>query len=189
MVKAWLLHEDITNLKLTAISDWHNNETIKTFLAESTLADEGDLQGDGNRQGLRLRIDLCRASGGPKSCRGGRPSKRVPSGASAWSTDSTPAPTPPANSTAPLRVSLLTRIQLYTCGADTPKNRAAADGAVELLDSLNSRETRLLVVLGHGHPGLSDSSKLVMMLYAVIDLEPTCVVCISPDAATVAAWG
>jgi hypothetical protein len=39
------------------------------------------------------------------------------------------------------------------------------------LDSLNSRETRLLVVLGHAHPGLSDSSELAVMLYAVF--EPT----------------
>jgi hypothetical protein len=40
-VEAWLGHEDVTNLELTAISFWHNNETIRQFLAESTLADDG----------------------------------------------------------------------------------------------------------------------------------------------------
>jgi hypothetical protein len=65
-----LHHEDIANLKLTAISFWHNNETIKQFLAESTL------NNDCNRRGQRLCINMGRESGAPKECRGG--SKRIP---------------------------------------------------------------------------------------------------------------
>ncbi len=147
LVEEWLHHEDITNLELTAISTWHNKETIMKFLAESTL------EGDGERQGQRLRIDMCQASGAPKACRGGRPSKRIASGASAGSTDSTPAQTPHATSApsaAPLRVSLRTRIQIFVCGPCAQMNQEAAAGAVELLDSLTSREFRLLVVQGHG---------------------------------------
>jgi hypothetical protein len=69
-VENWLRHEDITNLKLTAISFWHNNKTIKQFLAESTLGNEC------NSRGQRLRIDMGWESCAPKACRGG--SKRIP---------------------------------------------------------------------------------------------------------------
>jgi hypothetical protein len=116
VVEDRLHHEDITNLELTAISKWQKNETIMRFLAESTL------KGDGERQGQGLRIDMCRASGAPKVCRRGHPSKRIAiiaSGASAGSNDSTPAPTlltTSAPSAAPLRVSLRTRIQIFVCG-------------------------------------------------------------------------
>ena len=64
VVEDWLQQEDIADLELKAISNWHSNATIKKFLAESTLAGDDNPQGDGDRQGLRLRIDLCRASGG-----------------------------------------------------------------------------------------------------------------------------
>ncbi len=37
VVEDWLWHKDFTNLELTAISNWHADETIKEFLAESTL--------------------------------------------------------------------------------------------------------------------------------------------------------
>ena len=57
VVEDWLQHEDITNLELTAISDWQNNEMIVRFLAESTL------EGASERQGQRLRIDMCRLPG------------------------------------------------------------------------------------------------------------------------------
>ena len=119
-------HEDIANLKLTAISNWHNYETIRKFLAENML------EGDGDHQGQRLRIDMCRASGAPKACRRGRPSKRITSGASAGSTDSTPAPmlhATSAPSAAPLRVSLRTRIQIFVCGPYSQMNLAAAAAA------------------------------------------------------------
>ncbi len=108
------------------------------FLAESAL------EVDGERQGLRLRIDMCRAT--PTVCRRGRPSKRIAinaSGASTGSTDSTdstPAPTllttsaESAPSAAPLGVSLRTRIQIFVCGPNAQLNQAAAAGAVELLD-------------------------------------------------------
>ena len=43
---------------------------------------------------------------------------------------------------------------------DAQTNWAAADGAVELLGSLISRETRLLVVLGHEHHGLCHTGEL-----------------------------
>ncbi len=114
--------EDIANLELTAISFWHNNSTIRQFLAESTLDNDGD------RRDQRLRIDMGRESGAPKACRGGR--KRIAS---------TPAPTPHATfaaesapSTAPLRVSLHKRIQILVCGPSALMNQAAAAGAVEL---------------------------------------------------------
>ncbi len=64
-VEDWLRHEDIANLKLTAISFWHNNVTIKQFLAESML------DNDCNSLGQRLCIDLGRESSAPKACRGG----------------------------------------------------------------------------------------------------------------------
>ncbi len=99
---------------------------------------------------------MCRASGAPTVCRRGRQSKRIAinaSGASAGSTDSTPALTlltTSAPSAGPLRVSLRTRIQIFVCGPYAQLNQAAAAGAVELLDLLNYREFRLLVVQGHG---------------------------------------
>ncbi len=48
---------------------------------------------------------------------------------------------------------------------------------MELLDSLNSREFRLLVVQGHGQH--AHDSEFDVMLYAGI--EPTRVGCITPD--------
>ena len=45
-------------------------------------------------------------------------------------------------------------------------NRAAAARAVELLDSLNSREFRLLVVQGHGQH--AHVSEFDVLLYAVV---------------------
>ncbi len=100
----WLRHEDITNLKLTAISYWRKNEKIRQFLEESTLEYDGDRRGP---RGQRLCIDMYLASGAPKACRGGSTSNRIASGASAGSNDSTPAPTPhatSASSTETLRV-------------------------------------------------------------------------------------
>ena len=180
VVQDWLHHEDITNLELTAISDWQNNEMIVRFLAESTL------EGASERQGQRLRIDMG-APAAPTVCRRGGPSKRIAincgfnaSGASAGSTDSTPAPTlltTSAPSAAPLRVSLRTRIQIFVCGPNAQLNQAAAAGAVALLDSLNSREFRLLVVQGHRQH--AHDSEFDVMLYAVI--EPTRMSCITPD--------
>ena len=188
VVEDWLHHEDITNLELTAISKWQKNETIKRFLAESAL------EVDGERQGLRLRIDMCAPTVCPALCRRGRQSKRIAintSGASTGSTastDSTPAPTllttcaESAPSAAPLRVSLRTRIQICVCGPNAQLNQAAAAGAVDLLDSLNSREFRLLVVQGHRLH--AHASEFDVQLYAVIEpTGPTRVGCITPD------WG
>jgi hypothetical protein len=45
VVEDWLHHEDITNLELTAISDWQNNEMIVRFLAESTLEGASERRG------------------------------------------------------------------------------------------------------------------------------------------------
>jgi hypothetical protein len=56
-------------------------------------------------------------------------------------------------------------------------NQAAAAGAVELLDSLNTHEFGLLVVQGHGQH--AHDSEFDVILYAVI--EPTRVGCITPD--------
>jgi hypothetical protein len=92
---------------------------------------------------------MCWASGAPKACRGGSPSKRVASGTSAGSTDSTPAQTQHATSalsTAPLRISLRTRIQIFVCGPYAQINQVNTTGTVELQDSLNYLEFRLLVV-------------------------------------------
>ena len=183
VVEDWLHHEDITNLELTAISKWQTNDKIMRFLAESAL------EVDGERQGLRLRIDMCAPTVCPALCRRGRQSKRIAintSGASTGSTastDSTPAPTllttcaESAPSAAPLRVSLRTRIQIFVCGPNAQLNQAAAAGAVDLLDSLNSREFRLLVVQGHRLH--AHASEFDVTLYAVI--EPTRVGCITPD--------
>ncbi len=63
------------------------------------------------------------------------------------------------------------------CGPNAQLNQAAATGAVELLDSLNSREFRLLVVQGHRQHALD--SEFDVKLYAVI--EPTRVGCITFD--------
>ena len=64
------------------------------------------------------------------------------------------------------------------CGPNAQLNQAAAAGAVALLDSLNSREFRLLVVQGHRQD--AHDSEFDVNLYAVI--EPTRVGCIiTPD--------
>ena len=63
-----------------------------------------------------------------------------------------------------------TRIQIFACGPDAQMNRAATDGVLELLGSLNSRETRLLLIWGHFASDREDRCKI----YAMI--EPACVV-------------
>ena len=52
-VLAWLQHPDIFNLELTAIAARHDHEKIKTFLAESVLADHA---AGAAAHGLRLRV-------------------------------------------------------------------------------------------------------------------------------------
>jgi hypothetical protein len=37
VVEDWLHHEDITNLELTGISDWQNNETIGILILFSAV--------------------------------------------------------------------------------------------------------------------------------------------------------
>jgi hypothetical protein len=98
VVQDWLGHIDIVNLKLTAIGHQRTHEQIMTFLAASKLADDGYALGD--HRGLRLRVDLCKASADPKSCRGGRPRRLdparkqpPPSGTSANSNAAAAAPT------------------------------------------------------------------------------------------------
>ena len=63
------------------------------------------------------------------------------------------------------------------CCPDAQMNRAAADRAMQLLDSLNSSESRLLFIQGHGHLGFAHASESDVLLYAVI--VPTLVGCIS----------
>ena len=62
VVREWLRHEEIVNLELTAIrrcnSRGHLHEKIEKFLKESTTT-QSRLTGDGDRQGLRLGVDLC----------------------------------------------------------------------------------------------------------------------------------
>ena len=62
VVREWLRHEEIVNLVLTAIrrcnSRGHLHEKIEKFLKESTTT-QSRLTGDGDRQGIRLRVDLC----------------------------------------------------------------------------------------------------------------------------------
>ena len=63
VVQDWLRHPDIFNLELTAIAYRHTNEKIRTFLDESELADHGDHH---SAHGLRLRVDMCKASAAPR---------------------------------------------------------------------------------------------------------------------------
>ena len=98
-VLAWLRHPNIYNLELTAIASRHKSKEISSFLLESALADHAP-------HGLRLRVDLCKASAeaaAPKLCKGGRPKKSDPATIGQpppSSTKSTAAPTP-APSAAP----------------------------------------------------------------------------------------
>ena len=184
-VRKWLHHEDIVNLELTAIrrcdSSGQFHEKIEKFLKESTTT-QSRLTGDGNRQGLRLRVDLCMDSAAPPDRGGRRCSSTVARLATASaecdSARTAPMPTPPPAraatsplaSAAPLRVSFRTRIQIFASAPDAQMNRAATDGAMELLDSLDSRKTRLCLVRGRFacgdvSPAASETEELI---YAVI---------------------
>jgi hypothetical protein len=186
-VRKWLHHADIVNLELTAIrrcdSSGQFHEKIEKFLKESTTTQtQSRLTGDGNRQGLRLRVDLCMDSAAPPDRGGRRCSSTVARLATASaecdSARTAPMPTPPPAraatsplaSAAPLRVSFRTRIQIFASAPDAQMNRAATDGAMELLDSLDSRKTRLCLVRGRFacgdvSPAASETEELI---YAVI---------------------
>ena len=203
VVREWLRHEDIVNLVLTAIRRCDSrgplHEKIEKFLKESTTTQSRLVAGDGDRQGLRLRVDLCMDSAALLD-RGGRPRKAAPSRlltshgpspppscASGGSAAQAPAPTPPATSppasAAPLRVSFRTRIQIFACSPDAQMNRAATDGAMELLDSLNSRKSRLCLIRGRFACGdvSPAASETEESIYAVI--APTREDCFSHGAA------
>ena len=53
VVQDWLQHLDIFSLELIAISNRHNHKTIKDFLTDSRLADDGD--DNAGIPGVRLR--------------------------------------------------------------------------------------------------------------------------------------